>query len=61
MSNLVNEMVLRLAKAGATLILALVVFWLATGPGGERGTVTLFLISWLSAAAFVLVVEESPI
>ncbi len=61
MSNLVNEIVLRLAKAGAALLLGLVVFWVATAVAGERASASLFLLSWLSAAAFVLVVEESPI
>ncbi len=61
MSNLVNEIVLRLAKAGAVLLLAIVVFWVATAVAGEPASVTLFLLSWLSAATFVLVVEESPI
>ena len=61
MSNLVNEILLRLAKAGATLVLGIVVYWVATAIAGAAPSVELALLAWLAAAAFVLLVEESPI
>ena len=60
MSNLVGEILLRLAKAGVASVLGGVVFVVAVGLG-EPATVALALLSWLSAAAFVLLVETSPI
>jgi hypothetical protein len=61
MSNLVAEILLRLAKAGVAALLGAVVYWVATGPLGAPGSVELALLCWLSAAAFILLVEESPI
>jgi len=60
LSNLVGEILLRLAKAGVASVLGGVVFVVAVGLG-EPATVALALLSWLSAAAFVLLVETSPI
>ena len=57
MSNLVNEILLRLAKAGVALVLGVVVYLVAVGPFGATGSVELALLCWLSAAAFVLLVE----
>ncbi len=61
MSNLVNEFVLRLAKAAAALLLAALLDWILVSFAGARGSVELALLCWLSAAAFILLVEESPI
>ncbi len=61
MSNLVIELALRLGKAGVAALLGLFVFLLATGPGGADGSPELALLAWLSGAAFVLLVESSPI
>lgn len=61
MSNLVSEILLRLAKAGAAAVLALIVYLVATGPLGAAPSVELALLSWLSGAAFVLLVESSPL
>jgi hypothetical protein len=60
-SNLVIEILLRLAKAGAAAILGLVLFLVLTGPLGNPGTVELAILCWLSGAAFILLVETSPI
>ena len=60
MSNLVNEMLLRLAKAGAAALAGLLVYLIAIGPLGAAPSVELALLSWLSGAAFVLLVESSP-
>ena len=57
MSNLVNEILLRLAKAGIALVLGVIVYLVAIGPIGATGSVELALLCWLSAAAFVLLVE----
>lgn len=57
MSNLVNEILLRLAKAGIALVLGLVLYLIAVGPMSATGSVELALLCWLSAAAFVLLVE----
>ena len=61
MSNLVYEILLRLAKAGAAAVLGLVIYLLLVGPLGVAGSAELALLSWLSGAAFVLLVETSPI
>jgi len=61
MSNLVFEILLRLAKAGAAAVLGLLVYAVAVGPLGASGSVELALLSWLAGAAFILLVETSPI
>jgi hypothetical protein len=57
MSNLVNEILLRLAKAGIAALLAIVLYLVLVGPFGTDASVELALLCWLSAAAFVLLVE----
>jgi len=61
MSNLLAEIALRLAKAGAAAILGILLYIVLTGPLGQAGSVELALLSWLSAAAFLLLVESSPL
>ena len=61
MSNLVAEILLRLAKALAAALIGLVIYLVATGVLREPPSVTLGLLSWLSGVAFVLVVQESPL
>ena len=61
MSQLVYEILLRLLKALAGLVLGLIVYAIAVGPLGHPGSVELALLSWLSGAAFILLVQESPI
>jgi hypothetical protein len=60
-SNLVAEILLRLAKAGVAAILGLVIYLALVGPLGNAGSVELALLSWLAAAAFILLVETSPL
>jgi hypothetical protein len=60
-SNLVIEILLRLAKAGIAALLGVVLYALLVGPLGATGTVELALLCWLSAAAFVLLVETGII
>jgi hypothetical protein len=57
MSNLVNEILLRLAKAGIAALLGIVLWLVLVGPFGATATAELALLCWLSAAAFVLLVE----
>ena len=61
MSNLVTEILLRLAKAGAALVLGLIVYLVLVGPLGVTPSAELALLSWLSGAVFILLVETSPI
>jgi hypothetical protein len=61
MSNLLAEIALRLLKAGVALVLGIVLYVLLTGPFGNPGSVELALLCWLSGAAFILLVETSPI
>ncbi len=60
MSNLVAEILLRLVKPAIALVLGLVVYLIAIALG-EPGSVALALLSWLSAAAFILLVQEGPL
>ena len=61
MSNLVFEIALRLLKALAALVLGLILYAVLTGVLGNPGSVELALLCWLSGAAFILLVETSPI
>lgn len=61
MSNLVFEILLRLAKALAALLVGLVLWILLVGPFGVIASPELALLCWLSGAAFILLVESSPI
>lgn len=60
MSNLVLELLLRLIKPAIALLLGLLVFAVATAMG-EPASIALALLSWLSAAAFILLIQEGPI
>jgi len=60
-SNLLAEIALRLAKAGAAAILGVILYAVLTGPLGQAGSIELALLSWVSAAAFLLLVESSPL
>ena len=61
MSNLLSEILLRLAKAGAAAVLGAILYAILTGPLGVLGSAELVLLCWLSGAAFILLVETSPI
>ena len=61
MTNLLAEIGLRLLKAAVALLLGLLIYWVLTVPLGNPGSVELGLLSWLSGAAFILLVETSPI
>ena len=61
MRELVFEILLRLAKALAAAILAIVVWVVCVGLLGAEASVATGLLCWLSAAGFILLVQESPI
>jgi hypothetical protein len=61
MSNLVFEILLRLAKAGVAVLLGALLYWVLTDRVGAAATAELALLSFLAAAAFILLVQESPI
>ena len=61
MSHLLAEIGLRLAKAGAAAVLAVVIYVVSVGPGGAAPSAELALLSWLAGSAFILLVETSPI
>ena len=58
MRNLVNEFLLRLVKPAIGLILGALIYLIATGPLDAQGSVELALLCWLSAAAFIVLVEN---
>jgi hypothetical protein len=61
MSNLVGEILLRLAKAAAATVIGVVVYASLVGPLSVPASVELALLSWLVGAGFILLVESSPI
>ena len=61
MSNLLNELALRLLKVGIAVLLGLILYVVLTGPVGQPGSIELALLCWLSAAAFILLIQEGPI
>jgi hypothetical protein len=60
MRYLAVEILLRLAKAGAAVLLGGVLYALATA-GGSPGSPELALLCWSAAALFLLLLERSPI
>jgi hypothetical protein len=60
-SNLVNEILLRVAKAVAAAILGLIVYLVVVGPLGVAGSAELALLCWLGGAAFILLVQTGPL
>jgi hypothetical protein len=61
MSNLVFEILLRLLKPAVAVVLGALLYGVLTGLFGAAGSAELALLSFLSAAAFILLVQESPI
>jgi hypothetical protein len=60
-SGVVIEILLRLAKAGIAAVLGIVLYLVLIGPLGATGSAELALLCWLSASAFVLLVETGLI
>ena len=57
MSNLVVEILLRLAKLGIAAVLGILLYLILVGPLGATGGPELALLCWLSGAAAVLLGE----
>jgi hypothetical protein len=60
-SHLLAEVGLRLAKAGAAALLGLLLYAVLVGVLDAAPSAELALLSWISGAAFILLVESSPI
>ncbi len=61
MTELAIEALLRLGKVVLAIVVGLIVWVVLTGPAGVAGSPELGLLCWLSGAAFVLLIESSPI
>ena len=61
MMYLVNEALLRLIKPLIALILGVLLYSIITGVLGEPGSALLALACWISAAAFILLLENGII
>ena len=61
MRELVFELLLRLLKPAIAVVIGLVVWLLATGPGGAAGSPELALVSFLVGGVIVLLEQEGPI
>ncbi len=61
MSNLIGEILLRLAKVAAAAVVGLILYAVLVGPLGVPAGAELALLSWIAGAAFILLVESSPI
>jgi hypothetical protein len=61
MAHLAGEILLRLVKPGLAALLGLLLYLFLVGPLGEPGSISLALLSWLAAAAFVLLAQEGPL
>jgi len=59
-SHLLIEIGLRLLKAAAAAVLGLIVYAVVVALGHPGGA-ELALLSWLSGAAFILLVESGPL
>jgi hypothetical protein len=61
MSQLINEILLRLAKLVAAGIIGSIVYLVAVGPLGVAPSFELAALCWISAAAALLLLESSPL
>jgi hypothetical protein len=61
MSNLVGEILLRLAKVAAASVVGVVVYAILVGPLGNQPSTELAILAWIAGAGFILLVESSPI
>ena len=61
MSQLINEILLRLAKLAAAGIIGAVLYVIAVMPLGVAPSFGLAALCWISAAVALLLVESSPI
>jgi hypothetical protein len=59
-SNLVFEILIRLVKPTAAVLIGVMIYFVATALG-EPASIMLGLVSFLCGAAFILLVQESPL
>jgi hypothetical protein len=60
-SELRNEVLLRLSKLVVAGVAAAIIYLVATGPAGVGGSFELALLCWISAAVGLSLLESSPI
>jgi len=60
-SQLINEILLRLAKLGVAGIIGAVLYLIAVMPLGVAPSFELAALCWIAAAVALLLVESSPI
>lgn len=58
MRELIYDILLRLVRIIAALVVGVVVYVILVGPLGVAPSAELFLLAWLSGAAAVLLIEE---
>lgn len=61
MRELIVEILLRLSRVLAATVLGAILYVVLTGMFAVVGTPELAVLAWLAGAAFVLLVETSPI
>ena len=61
MSQIINEILLRLSKLVLAGIIATILYILAVGGGGVTPSFELVLMCWISASVALLMLESSPI
>ena len=61
MRELVVEILLRLSRVLAATVLGAILYFVLTGMFAFVGSPEMALLAWLCGAAFVLLVETSPI
>jgi hypothetical protein len=61
MSQLINEILLRLAKLVAAAIVGTVLYLVAVGPLGVAPSFEVVALCWISASVALLLVESSPL
>ncbi len=61
MSELRNEILLRLSKLVAAGVIGAILYFIAVGPAGAAPSFELAALCWISAAVALLLGESSPI
>jgi hypothetical protein len=61
MSQLINEILLRLAKLVAAGVVGAVIYLIAVGPLGVVASFDVAALCWISAGVALLLVESSPL
>jgi hypothetical protein len=59
--ELVVEILLRLSRVLAATVIGVVLYLILVGPLAVTGSAQLAILTWLVGAAFVLLIETSPL